>query len=182
MIVEMIYDFATYLYIIASYCGNNTVISVILKQLEIYCKMLKKTIQYFDKLEDKVRAKLSRSPILYALLGGIGVVLFWRGVWHSADLVTLIFTENQNPLTFGQLIDGPASFILGTIILLMTGIFVSAFVGNRLIISGLAGEKKLAEKAESEIETEEAQIKKIQDSISKLEKKLDHIDRDIEHK
>ena len=47
--------------------------------------MPKKVLNFFDKLEDKTRAGLSRVPFLYALLGGIGVVLFWRGVWHIAD-------------------------------------------------------------------------------------------------
>ncbi|MBI5139789.1 hypothetical protein HZA26_04275 [Candidatus Nomurabacteria bacterium] len=127
--------------------------------------MVKKVIKFFDKLEDQVRSKLSRAPIMYAFLGGIGIVLFWRGIWHLADSINL-----------GSLF----SILIGSIILLITGIFVSAFVGNRLIISGLAGEKKLAEKAESEIETEEAQIKKLQETVNKLEQKLDHIDDDIE--
>jgi len=127
--------------------------------------IVKKVVQFFDKLEDKTRGKLSRSPILYAFLGGTGVVLFWRGVWHIADDVNL---------------SSVGSIILGSLILLITGVFVSAFIGGRLIISGLSGEKKLAEKAKSEIETEEAQIKKLQETVNKLEKKLDHIDQDIE--
>lgn len=128
---------------------------------------INKIIKFFDRLEDKVRGKLSHYPILYALLGGIGVVLFWRGVWHIAD-----------DMNVGNI----ASIVIGSVILLITGVFVSTFVGSRLIISGLIGEKKLAEKEASEIKTEEEEIRSLQDTLSRLEKKLDHIDRDIEKK
>ncbi len=127
--------------------------------------MIKKIVRFFDKLEDRIRGRLSHYPIVYAFFGGIGVVLFWRGVWHTAD-------------DFGMA--SLSSLIIGTALLLLTGVFVSAFIGNRLIISGLSGEKKLEEKEQSEIESEENQIKNLQNAVSRLEKKLDHIDEDIE--
>src|SRR3989344_2996457 len=106
--------------------------------------MRKGILKYFDKLEDRVRGKLSHHPIMYAFIGGIGVVLFWRGVWHTAD-----------DLNIGSV----ASLVIAVTILLVTGVFVSAFIGNRLIISGLIGEKKLEEKEMKDIETEETQLK-----------------------
>jgi len=124
-------------------------------------------VRIFDKLEDKIRGKLSHHPVLYALIGGIGVVLFWRGIWHTADDINI-----------GSII----SIIIGAIILLITGVFVSSFIGSRLIISGLIGEKKLSEKEEAEIETEEAQLKNLQSTLNRLEKKLEHIDKEIEEK
>ena len=129
--------------------------------------LIKKVVKFFDKLEDKVRGKLSHYPIIYAFVGGIGIIIFWRGVWHFADDIN---------------ISSIISIIIGSIILLMTGVFVSAFIGNRLIISGLIGEKKLSEKEELEIETEETQIKNLQNTLTRLEKKLDHIDKDIQKK
>lgn len=129
--------------------------------------LLKKVLKFFDKLEDKIRGKLSHYPILYAFIGGAGVVLFWRGIWHTADDIN---------------VSSGASFILGSVVLLMTGVFVSDFIGNRLIISGLIGEKKLSEKEESEIETEETQLKNLQNTLNNLEKKLDHIDKEVEEK
>lgn len=129
--------------------------------------MIKKIVRFFDKLEDRIRGRLSHNPILYAIIGGIGIVLFWRGVWHTADDIGI-----------GSI----TSLIVGTTILLLIGVFVSAFIGNRLIISGLAGEKKLEEKEKSEIETEETQIKNLQKAVTRLEEKLEHIDNDIEGK
>ena len=123
--------------------------------------MRKKIFYFFDKLEDKTRARLSRAPVLYALLGSVGIILFWRGIWHLADDVNL---------------SSAISTIIGVVILLITGVFVSTFIGNRLIISGLSGEKKLAEKTEGEIETEEAQIKKLQSTVERIEKEVNKIE------
>ena len=41
---------------------------------------------FFDKLEDTVRERLSRIPIFYGIVGGVSIVLFWRGLWYTADL------------------------------------------------------------------------------------------------
>ncbi len=129
--------------------------------------MFKRIVQFFDKLEDRVRGRLSRHPILYALVGGIGVVLFWRGVWHTADMIPFI----QN---------GPVSIAVGTCILLISGIFVSDFVGNRLLLSGLKGEKKLADRTEEVFETEEMQIADIQESLRKVEHEMKSIHKEID--
>ncbi|KKT19714.1 MAG: hypothetical protein UW02_C0006G0020 [Candidatus Nomurabacteria bacterium GW2011_GWB1_43_7] len=126
--------------------------------------MIKRIIKFFDKLEDKTRGKLSHYPIIYAFLGGVGVVLFWRGVWHLADDINL-----------GNII----SIIIGTVLLLITGVFVSAFIGSRLIISGLIGEKKLSEKAEEEIETEETQLKNLQSTLERVEKKISDLEAGV---
>lgn len=130
-------------------------------------KMIKKVRKIFDDLEYGIRLRLSRYPLLYALIGGTGVVLFWRGVWHIADDISL---------------SSEVSLIIGIVILVLTGLFVAEFIGNRLIISGLVGEKKMVEKEKGEIETEETQIKNLQNTLIRLEKKLDHIDADIEGK
>ena len=127
--------------------------------------MTRKILKFFDKLEDKTRGKLSRAPIFYAFLGGVGIVLFWRGVWHIADDINL-----------GSI----TSIIIGSIILLVTGVFVSAFIGSRLIISGLSGEKKLAEKEASEIKNEETQLKNLQNTLNRVDRKLSHLESDLE--
>ena len=129
--------------------------------------LIKKIVKFFDRLEDKIRGKLSHYPILYGFIGGIGIVLFWRGVWHTAD-----------DLNIGSV----TSLVIAVTILLVTGVFVSAFIGNRLIISGLIGEKKLEEKEMKDIETEETQLKNLQSTLTRLEKKLEHLDTDVHKK
>lgn len=123
--------------------------------------MTEKIFKFFDRLEDKTRARLSRSPLLYALIGGIGIILFWRGVWHLADDLS---------------VNSLASSIIGGTILLLTGAFVSTFIGNRLIITGLSGDKKLAEKTKEEIMTEEDEIQEIKSTLNRMEKHIGHIE------
>ena len=122
---------------------------------------MKSIFKFFDKLEDRVRAYLSHAPLWYSFVGGVGVVLFWRGVWHTAD-----------ELQLGAI----ASVIIGACILLITGVFVSAFIGNRLILSGLSGEKKLEEKTKEEIETEEDQIQKIQKIVVEIQEEIKKVE------
>lgn len=129
--------------------------------------MIKEVFKFFDKLEDRVRGKLSHYPILYAILGGIGVVLFWRGVWHLADEINL---------------GSSVSLVIGSVILLMTGVFVSQFIGNKLIISDLVDEEKLTEKEGAEIETEGDQLQNLQSTLDRVEKKISNLENEIEKK
>ena len=55
----------------------------------------------------------------------------------------------------------------------MTGLFVSNFIGERIVISGLKKEKKVTDKTEDEIQEEETEIKR-------LERKLDKVAKDLE--
>lgn len=140
--------------------------------------MNKRILSFFDKLEDRTRSKLSHLPMLYAFLGGIGVVLFWRGVWHTTDFLTAYFL-GQVEISLYSIVDGPLSFALGTTILLVTGVYVSAFIGNRLIITGLSGEKKLAEKTEEEIISEEDELRKIKKTLDRVEDEIVKIEEKL---
>src|SRR3989338_11140246 len=112
--------------------------------------MIKHLIKTLDHLEDHVRQYLSKRPLVYALVAGVGVVLFWRGVWDLAGLII-----------------GPwVSLIISVVIMLMTGTFVSFFIGDQIIISGMRAEKRVDEKTEDEIRKEEGEIA--------------HLDQDIE--
>jgi hypothetical protein len=141
---------------------------------------MKQIIKFFDKLEDSVRGRLSKRPIFYAFLGGVGIVLFWRGVWHTADWIMEYYFSKNIPATslYDASLpwwDGPLSIILGSVMLLISGIFVSNFIGNEIIISGLRGDKKLHEKSVDEIKTETGAIGEIRTEVKKISKKLDQI-------
>ncbi|MBU0612096.1 hypothetical protein KKA39_00505 [Patescibacteria group bacterium] len=143
------------------------------------------------KIEERTRIYLSHRPRLYALVVGIGIVLFWRGVWHTADLVHKSFNFGSIDPTIGSAFslwwDGPLSFIVGCVILFFTGAFTSSFIGNELILSGLRGEKKLNQKQEIEIKNEMQSIldmknglKSLSEQIEQLEKSI--FEKDISHK
>lgn len=120
--------------------------------------MVKKVLRFFDRLEDKVRARLSHAPILYSLIGAIGIILMWKGVEETAALFPVLY--------------GPASFLLGALILLASGLLVSFFIGDSIIISGFNREKKFADKTEQEIRAE-------QEETRAIEAKIDHIEHDL---
>lgn len=122
--------------------------------------MVKEIVRFFDRLEDTVRGKLSHQPILYALIGGVGIVLFWKGVWEIASLFAFL--------------NGFGSVIFGAFILLITGLLVSFFIGDSIILSGFKQEKKLAEKTEMEVLADKNTDQKILEHLEVIEKKLDH--------
>jgi hypothetical protein len=111
----------------------------------------------FDKLEDKIRAALSRHPIVYALLGSVGIVLLWRGIWMIADSLE---------------ISGLASAIIGAAILMLIGLLVSFFIGDQILISGIKEEKRIDEKTEEEIRKEAVSLKHLKSDLEEIKKYL----------
>ncbi len=128
---------------------------------------MKKITRFFDRLEDKVRARLSHRSILYAVVGGMATIIFWRGVWHTSDILM------ENGCILGWVFYEPVTIVWCAVILLMTGLFVSNFIGERIVISGLKQEKKVTDKTEEEVKKEDNQIEI-------LSLKLDQMSRDIE--
>jgi mannitol-specific phosphotransferase system IIBC component len=137
---------------------------------------MKKIILFFDHLEDHVRGYFSRAPIGYAILGGVLVVLFWRGVWQTGDIL-----ESKGGI-LGFLFYEPVTIIWTILLMLLIGLFVSFFIGDAILISGLKQEKKLTEKTEKEVEQEEAQINRIESKISEIETEISEIKEDLENK
>lgn len=131
----------------------------------------------FKKTKHKIQEKLSHHPKTYALIVGIGIVLFWRGVWHSADylheMISSLSLSSSLSLPSGLWWDGPLSFLVGFIILYFTRAFTSSFIGNELILSGLRGEKKLSERTEEDLKNEVTAIADIKDELILISKKLE---------
>jgi hypothetical protein len=133
----------------------------------------KSTFKFFDKFEDTVRENLSRVPIIYAFIGGTAVVLFWRSVWHMADVL------EQTPNLIGWFFTPEVQLFAMSTILLSTGVMVSTFIGERIILSGLKHEHKLEAKTESEVHSEIATLVRIEERLSVIENRLAKVD-DIE--
>jgi len=105
----------------------------------------------------KFRHKLSHWPLLYAFIGSIGVVLIWRGVWAIADDMNM---------------SGFMSLALGVFISISSGLFVSFFVGDKIIIAGIKNEKRIDEKNEEEIKQEEETLIKIEKDLKVIKEEL----------
>lgn len=123
-------------------------------------------IKFFDRLEDFTREHLARYPITYSIIGGVGVVLFWRSVWETADMLAIL-----HPL-LNLFFYPPVQLIISTLVLLLTGLMVSIFIGDRIILSGLRHEKKLEEKTEEIVKEEAVTLLHIRDEIRELRKEI----------
>lgn len=112
---------------------------------------------FFDKLEDKIRNRLTHFPLIYAFIGSIGIVSIWRGIWVIEDQLAL---------------SGFDSLLIGVIITMLTGLFVSFFIGDNIIISGLNQEKRIDEKTEKEIRSERNVLTKISQDLEDIKENL----------
>jgi uncharacterized protein YneF (UPF0154 family) len=118
-------------------------------------------MRFFDKLEDHVREWLSRRPLIYTFVGSFAIVLFWKGVWDTADMVPFL--------------TGPVSILISVSVLLVTGLFVSFFVGDIIIMSGIKKEKKLIEKTELEMKGDEFSMMKMRQEMHQIKRETDEV-------
>ena len=122
---------------------------------------------FFDRLEDHLRAVLSTHKFIYTFIGGTGLVLFWRGIWHTADML-------EKTTEFGSILFSPIGcIILSVSMLLATGLFVSMFIGDSIIMSGIKKDKKTIDKTIDEVEAEKGDIRKTLALIIDVKKELE---------
>lgn len=133
-------------------------------------------LRFFDKLEDQVREGLSRVPILYGIVGGIAIVMFWRGIWHTADLI------EAGGGAWAILFNAPISTLISALVLLATGLFVSFFIGDRIILSGLKHEKKVEEKTEEEVREEGVLLLDLYRKLERVEREVHEVREEVRHK
>ena len=112
----------------------------------------------FLKLEEKSKHRFEKLPFTHAFFAGVGVVLFWRGVWEVADKLEL------NPYW---------SIFLGSLVLMILGLFLQTFVGNTLIIRKVESEKRLDQKTGTD-------LKKVQQEMDVEEVTLEFLLRKLE--
>jgi hypothetical protein len=139
-------------------------------------KMYNSIFYLFDKMEDHIRARLARHPFIYTFIGGSGVVLFWRGVWHTADVL-------QSTSILGGFLFSPlGSLVMGIVVLLSTGLFVSVFIGDSIIMSGIRHDKKIIERTIEDIETEKTDVEKLLIIVVEMKKELELLEHKVRSK
>ena len=76
-----------------------------------------------------------------------------------------------------------ASIIVGTLILLISGLFVSFFVGEQIIISGINEDKRIDEETEEEIRFQSVshiQMQwKLEGMLKKLDRRLERVEENL---
>lgn len=118
----------------------------------------------FLQIEERARSYFERFPFVHAFLGGVGVVLFWRGTWELADRMR---------------IDPVVSIIMGSLLLGGIGLFLHTFVGNAIIIKNVEKDKEMTKKAGHSITIVEQNIKKEEITLSQLADKIDKLEKTI---
>ncbi len=129
--------------------------------------MLRKVLHFFRRGDDHIRSWLGHRPVLYALVGGVGVVLFWKGVWETAELAPVLF--------------GPGSIITGVAMLMVTGLLISVFLGDRMILTDVLGEERLVKQEEQLAEKTEREVRSEKTTTDYILHKIDKIDAELEH-
>lgn len=119
--------------------------------------LFNKIYKFFDLLEDKIRHWLSHWPLFYAIVGIVGIVLVWRGVWHLADEISL------NPWL---------SAVLGVLILSASGLLVAIAIGDEVLISAWRGRRKVTEVSLEETLTLVERVEEIKKLLGKIENHL----------
>lgn len=122
-----------------------------------------KFYKFFDRLEDRIRGKLSKIPLFYALIGAVTTVSIWRGVWEVSDQLH---------------IPGWVSLVGGILIAMIVGLFVSFYIGEHIVISGINKDKRIDEKTEEEIRKEKGVLIEIQKEIKEIKEILQKERRD----
>ena len=71
------------------------------------------------------------------------------------------------------------SLLVGAGVLLITGLFVAAFIGEQVILSGLKGEKKSVDKTEEEIRQEARAIFDLRREVDEIVDRLERIENKL---
>jgi hypothetical protein len=114
------------------------------------------------RTEEGARKFFEKVPFIHAFLAGVGVIIFWRGVWELFDQIGITPVQ---------------SIIMGVVLLGGIGVFIQTFLGNTIIIKDVAkkekSETKLIKEVESEVSGEEITLKQLAEKIDRLTKKLE---------
>ena len=120
---------------------------------------------FFLGIEERARVFFEQFPFVQAFVAGIGVIIFWRGVWEFLDR---------------QGISPALSVALGTLLLGSVGVFIQTFIGNTIIIRNVKQEEKMEKKAlkevEGEMDVEEITMAQLSTKIDRLIEKVSEIE------
>lgn len=142
-------------------------------------------MQFLVKWERAIRRRLKRHPLLYAFVAGVGVVLFWRGVWHFTDFLSLNFlavNDTTTSIDWASGVDSVLSLVVGGLLLLSTGLFVSEFLSGEVLIARTEKEEEITEKTEKGVERESAELPHIEEEVHHIAKELADIEKDLHAK
>ncbi len=121
------------------------------------------------RIEARIRGRFSHVPVLYAFLGGSLMIIFWRGIWHTTDMLE----AKEGILSF--IFYPPITLVWSGLLMLFIGVFIPLFIGEQIILSGLKQEKTFNEKTKKEIDEEEVSLDRVNERIIGLERQIEEL-------
>ena len=109
-------------------------------------------------IEESARKYFEQFPFVQALLAGVGVIIFWRGIWEWLDI------SQVSPFT---------SIVLGALILGGVGVFMQTFIGNTIIIREVQQEEKLEKHVQGHIHDDQVTLESVSKKIDELARKIE---------
>lgn len=122
----------------------------------------------FTQTEKKLRRKLRMHHFLFAFLGGVGIVLFWYGIWETAGSILEIYP--------------PLSVLIGMTILSIMGIFIMEIVGKEALSEEIEEVERGEKKISKEIVRMGRDEKAIFAELEKVEHEIEKTEQEIEQK
>lgn len=84
----------------------------------------------------------------------------------------------EKTTVIGAYLFSPLGSIIGSVItLLSTGLFVSVFIGDSIIMSGIKHDKKIIEKTINDVDAEKNDIEKVLAAIVDMKKELEVLEQ-----
>lgn len=115
---------------------------------------LKNIKKGFEQFEIKTRKKLKAHHFLFAFVGGVGVIMFWYGVWDITS----------------KIMPSWCSMIIGMLILIFLGIFIIETVGKEALVEEIEQATKNEKKTVERLEKIEAKLEKTEKRLEKKAK------------
>ncbi len=128
----------------------------------------KKVLNFLGRMEDDVRFNFSSHPVPYSLVAAVFIVLFWKGIEDTASMFPVL--------------TGPFLIFLSVPVLLLTGVFVSFFITDRVILSGLKKEQKVVQETEVEVKQEDLLLKRVAEKIEEIDREVHQIQGQLNKK
>lgn len=112
----------------------------------------------------KIRSTLRSHHILYSFIGGVGIVMFWYGIWEGLKLVPFL----GHPLV---------ALAIGFTILMVSGLIVFGLIGSKVLDEKLEDLEEATDDIAQTTENIEETAEETQDQVEETQDAVDETAR-----
>lgn len=118
----------------------------------------------YCKFKERRKELIRSHHTLYAFIGGVGVVLFWHGIWEGLNRIY----ESSNILSW---IGHPAvSVTVGIVLLTITGLFVFELVGREALAlqDNLQNIQKIEKTVIQDVQNVKEEVEEVKEDVQDM--------------